>query len=125
MNQPCVNIPSFLLSFPSRPPQCTEKSSLCDTLGSDQLHVLYTAVGICQSQPRNLSHLPFPLLVFICLFSTSESLFLLCKKIHLYHFLRFFFTHKKYANNFRAYLHHLSSIMSQTKSYCLYKQIHY
>ena len=44
---------------------------------------------ICQSQSPNSSHRhPFPSLVFICLFSTSVSLFLPCK-VHLYHFLRF------------------------------------
>ena len=31
----------------------------------------------------------FPLLVSICLFSTSVSLFLPCKPVHLYHFSRF------------------------------------
>ena len=31
----------------------------------------------------------FSPMVFICLFSTSVSLFLLCKPVHLYHFSRF------------------------------------
>ena len=47
---------------------------------------------ICQSQSPNSSHHPtthFPPLVSIRLFSTSVSLFLPCKPLHLYHFSRF------------------------------------
>ena len=48
----------------------------------------------CQSQSPNSSHHPhhpccFPPLVSIRLFSTSVSLFLPCKPVHLYHFSRF------------------------------------
>ena len=48
---------------------------------------------ICQSQTPNSTHPPlpshFPPLVSIRLFSTCVSLFLSCKRIHLYHFSRF------------------------------------
>ena len=49
---------------------------------------------ICQSQPPNSSHHlhrhpRFPHLLSIRLFSTSVSLFLPCKLVHLYHFFRF------------------------------------
>ena len=47
----------------------------------------------CQSQSPNLSHhhhhARFPPLVSIRLFSTSVSLFLPCKPVHLYYFSRF------------------------------------
>ena len=45
---------------------------------------------ICQSQSPSSSPLPhFHPLVSISLFSTSVSLFLPCKQVHLYHFSRF------------------------------------
>ena len=58
------------------------------------LSVLFILVFICQSQSPNSSHLHlptpcFPPLVSIRLFSTSVSLFLPCKPVHLYHFSRF------------------------------------
>ena len=64
------------------------------TAGSYQLSILYILVYICQSQSPNSSHhhhSPMPLspLVSIRLFSTSVSLFLPCKLVHLYHFSRF------------------------------------
>ena len=47
----------------------------------------------CQSQSPSSSHhhppIHFPPLVSIHVFSTSVSLFLPCKKVHLYHFSRF------------------------------------
>ena len=39
--------------------------------------------------PTTTPSLPLPPLVSICLFSTSVSLFLPCKPVHLYHFSRF------------------------------------
>ena len=57
------------------------------------LSILYILVYTCQSQSPNSSHHPpppaFPPLVSIPLSSTSVSLFLLCKPVHLYHFSRF------------------------------------
>ena len=62
------------------------------TAGSYQLSILYILVYTYQSQSPNSSHHPhphprFPRLVSIRLFSTSVSLFLPCKPVHLYHFL--------------------------------------
>ena len=86
----CIHIsPLFWISFPFSSPQSTEQSSLCYIVGSHQLSVLYIVVYICQSQSPNSSHPSFPPLVSIYLFSTSVSLFPLCKQVHLYHFSRF------------------------------------
>ena len=53
----CIHIyPLFWISFPFRSPQSTEQSSLCYTVGSHQLSVLYIVVYICQSQSPNSSH---------------------------------------------------------------------
>ena len=72
---------------------CTAKwSSLCYTAVSYQLSILCILVYICQSQSPNSSHPSsprFPPLVSICLSSTSVSLFLPYKLVHLYHFSRF------------------------------------
>ena len=52
--------------------------------------ILNVAVYICQPQSPNSSHcLPFSPLASVCLFSTSVSLLLLCKRAHLLHFSRF------------------------------------
>ena len=64
------------------------------TGGSYLLSILYILVYICQSQSPNSSHhhqTPhhFPPLVPIRLFSTSVSLYLPCKPVHLYRFSRF------------------------------------
>ena len=56
------------------------------------INFLYILVYICQSQSPSSSHHPrprFPSLVSIRLFSTSVSLSLPCKPVHLYHFSRF------------------------------------
>ena len=64
----CIHIlpptPLFWIFFPFRSPQSTEKSSLCYTVGSLQLSILYIVVYICQSPKSshllcnfNLSHL--------------------------------------------------------------------
>ena len=58
------------------------------------LPILYILVYICQSQSPNSSHQHhlhpnLPPLVSISLFSTSVSLFLSCKPVHLYPFSRF------------------------------------
>ena len=61
--------PLFWISFPFRPPQGTEESSLCNTVGSHLLSSLYTVstVCICQCQSPNLSHPSFPRLgPYIC-----------------------------------------------------------
>ena len=52
--------PLFQTSFPFRSPQSTEQSSLCYTIGSHQLSILYIVVYICQSQSPNSSYPPFP-----------------------------------------------------------------
>ena len=65
-----------------------EQHSMCYTLSSHQLSILYTVVYIHQSQSPNLSPF-FPPLVSICLFSTSVSLLLLHKQVHLYYFSGF------------------------------------
>ena len=51
--------PIFWISFPFRSPQSIEQGSLCYTVGSHQLSILYTLVCICQSQSPNLSNLAF------------------------------------------------------------------
>ena len=56
------------------------------TVGSHQSSTPYTVVYVCQSKCPNLSHLPFPPLGSVCLFSTSVSLFLSCKQVHVYYF---------------------------------------
>ena len=55
------------------------------------IHIsVYLSIPIAQfiTPPSPSSHC-FPPLVSICLFSTSVSLFLPCKPVHLYHFSRF------------------------------------
>ena len=49
---------------------------------------LVSVVCTCESQSPNSSHLPFSLLASLS-FSTSVTLFLLCKYVHQYHFSRF------------------------------------
>ena len=49
----------------------------------------HTHTHIYRSQPPNSFHPFFLPLVSICLISTSASLFLPCKQVHLYHFSRF------------------------------------
>ena len=62
---------------------------------------------ICQPQFPNSPHLSLSLLVSIHLFSTSMSLFLLCKQDHLQHFSRF----DTYAVQYREfYLIHCSDL---------------
>ena len=56
------------------------------------IHIsVYMSIPISQfiPSPRPATHPHFPPLVFIHLFSTSVSLFLPCKPVHLYHFSRF------------------------------------
>ena len=75
----------FKILFPQRSLQSTEQSSLCYTVGSYQLSILYIVLGICQSQSPNLSLSQLSSLVIISLFSTSANLFLFNKWIYLYH----------------------------------------
>ena len=61
-NKPAVHVHTFLpfwASFLFRLPQCIEQSSLCQTVCSHQLSVLYivSVVFVCQSQSPNSSHL--------------------------------------------------------------------
>ena len=61
--------PLFWISFPFRPPQRTEQSSLCCTVDSHLFSSLYivSIVCICQSQSSRLSHPSFPHLgPYIC-----------------------------------------------------------
>ena len=71
--------PLFWISLPFRSPQDTQQSSLCYTVGSHQLPILYLVGYICQSQCANSSHHPLPSWYSIHSFSTTVSLFLLCK----------------------------------------------
>ena len=83
-----THIPSFFwISFPFRSLQSIACSSLYCIIGSHQLSILYIVVYICQSQSPNFSHPSIPCWCS-CFFSTSVSLFLLCKQIHLYHFFQ-------------------------------------
>ena len=61
--------------------QSSRWSLLCYTVWSHQLSVLYAVsiVYMCRSQSPNTSHPLLSPLVSICLFSTSVSVFLLCK----------------------------------------------
>ena len=64
-----IKIPLFWISFPFRSPQCIKQSSLCYTVCSHQLSILYivSIVYICQSQSPNSSqpYLP-PWYPYIC-----------------------------------------------------------
>ena len=54
------------------------------------IHIsVYMSIPISQFIPPPPPPCGFPPLVSICLFSTSVSLFLPCKPVHLYHFSRF------------------------------------
>ena len=111
------------ISFPFRSAQSTEFPVLYSRFWSVTYFKhssVYMPISISQFIPPSLSPLgDHTFVLYICIFISA------LQKDSSVHFLRFFSIHKKYANNFRAYLHHLSGIMSQTKSYCLYKQIHY
>ena len=78
--------PLFLwISFPFRLPQSVEQSSLCYTVGSHQLSVLYIVVYICQSHIVYISQsqihpTSLPFLVALCLLSTSMSHFCFANK---------------------------------------------
>ena len=70
--------PLFWISFPFRSPQSIEQSSLCYTVASHQLCILYivSKVYICQSQSPNSSHPPFPLgihtfVLYACVFTSA------------------------------------------------------
>ena len=59
----CIHIfPLFWISFPFRSPQSTEQGSLCNTVDSHQLSILYTVsvVYIHQFQSPNSSDPSFP-----------------------------------------------------------------
>jgi len=71
--------PLFWISFPFRLPQSRQYSSLCYTVGSHYLPVLYVVVYIYVSFISQFIPNPIPPLVTINLFSTSVILFLLCK----------------------------------------------
>ena len=75
--------PLFQILFPQRSLQSIEESSLCCIICSNSR--VYMSIPISEFIPPPF----FPALVSVHLFSTSVSLFLLCKQIHLYHFSRF------------------------------------
>ena len=79
----------FGVSFLLRSPQSTKQSSLCFIVTFHQLSILYIIVYICPSSLSVHPTSPLTLLVSIHLFSTSTSLVLLCKQVHLCHFSRF------------------------------------
>ena len=80
-----IRISPLFFRFPS---QVTKQSSLCCTVGSHQLFILYIVIYTCQSQ-FPVHHTPPSPLLFKHLFSVSVSLFVLCKQVHLHHFSRF------------------------------------
>ena len=49
----CIHISPLWISFALRSPQSIAQSSLCYTVGSHQLSILYIVVYICQSQTPN------------------------------------------------------------------------
>ena len=65
--------PPFWISFPFKSPESTEQSSLCQTVGSPQLSLLYIiSVGyVCHPSSPNSSHRSLPSLASIYLFSVS------------------------------------------------------
>ena len=65
----------FQILFPYRSLQSTELSSLCYTVGSYQLSILYKVVCICQSQSPNVSHPLHPLV--------TTFVFYICNSISL------------------------------------------
>ena len=72
-------------SYPSMSSQSTKLNSLCYRAASHQLSILYMAVYTCQYYSPSFS----PSSMSTCLFSTSVSLFLPYKQVHLYYFCRF------------------------------------
>ena len=72
----CIHIsPLFWISFPFKSSQNIEQSSLCYTVGSHQLSVLYIVVDICQSQSLNSSHSP------PCPLGNHKFVFYICDSI--------------------------------------------
>ena len=71
----------------TRSSQNTRLSSLCCIAGSHQLSILHMVVYVCQCYFLNSSHSSPD--VSTHLFSMSESVFLPCNLVHLYHFSRF------------------------------------
>ena len=93
VNHIYIYLPSFWISFPLTSTQSIEQSF--PILDSRFLLIIfffffYIVVYLSQPQSPNLSHSPFLYLVSIHLFSTFESLFLLCK------FIRTFFLDSTY-----------------------------
>ena len=83
-------IPSLFV-LPPTPPSSHRALSWAPcaiTAGSHCLSILHMVVDICQPQSSNSPHLCFPS-VFTHPFSTSVSLFLPCKQVHLWYFSRF------------------------------------
>ena len=81
----------FQVPFPIRSLQSIEQSSLCYTVGSYYLFYIQQCVYVSP----NLPVYPSPTLsslVTISLFSTSMTLFLFCKQVHLYHFFQLLFS---------------------------------
>ena len=71
-------IPLFWISFSFRSPSSIKQSSLCYTVGSHQLSILYivSTVYVCQSQSLNSSHHhPFPIYhmfdIYVCVSITA------------------------------------------------------
>ena len=82
-----VPTPYFLTSFLFRSLQNTKQSCRC--IWSVPISDLFMRSSVYVNSNLPVHHIPPTLLVSICLFSTSVSLFLLCKSVHLYHFSRF------------------------------------
>ena len=77
----CIHISSLSwISFPFRYSQRTDQSSLCYTVDSNQLSVVSnTQQCVCVNPDLPIHPILLSPLVSISLFSTSVSLFLLCK----------------------------------------------
>ena len=108
------------ISFPFRSAQSTEFPVLYSRFWSVTYFKhssVYMPISISQFIPPSLSPLgDHTFILYICIFISA------LQKDSSVHFLRFFFP---FIRNMLTTLELIYIIMSQTKSYCLYKQIHY
>ena len=102
--------PLFQTSFPFRSPQITEYNSLCYTADSHSWSILHTVMYICQSLYPHSSHHPLLPLVTVSLFSTSVTLFLLCKYVNLIYHV--FFIHSSVAGHLGCF--HILAIIKNS-----------
>ena len=82
--------PLFQIALPLRSPQSTEELPVLYSRFSLVIYSIHSSTHLCLYVNPNLPihpTTPLPLLVSIHFFSTSVSLFLLCKSVHLFFFL--------------------------------------